>query len=148
MHSLDLSLPGNCLILSIAKTLTPKEHDSWTTRPNGFMGNVRGDTQLVIYFSHYLPASFNTCYHVNVYPEGRKVSSFVESAFLSNVLQSGVYKSSLRYGTYNKALTLLTILTRIAIILNSFSLALKSVQNDNNQSITIRGRSFSTIYNC
>lgn len=146
MHSLDLSLPGNCLILSIAKTLTPKEHDSWTTRPNGFMGNVRVDTQLVIHFSHYLPASFNTCYHVNVYPEGRKVSSFVESAFLSNVLQSGVYKRSLRYN--NKALTLLTILTRIAIILNSFSLALKSVQNDNNQSITIRGRSFSTIYNC
>lgn len=146
MHSLDLSLPGNCLILSIAKTLTPKEHDSWTTRPNGFMGNVRVDTQLVIHFSHYLPASFNTCYHVNVYPEGRKVSSFVESAFLSNVLQSGVYKSSLRYN--NKALTLLTILTRIAIILNSFSLALKSLQNDNNQSITIRGRSFSTIYNC
>ena len=146
MHSLDLSLPGNCLILSIAKTLTPKEHDSWTTRPNGFMGNVRVDTQLVIHFSHYLPASFNTCYHVNVYPEGRKVSSFVESSFLSNVLQSGVYKSSLRYN--NKALTLLTILTRIAIILNSSSLALKSVQNDNDQSIAIRGRSFLTFYNC
>lgn len=109
------------------------------------MGNVRGDTQLVIHFSHYLP-SFNTCYHVNVYPEGRKVSSFVESAFLSNVLQSGVYKSSLRYN--NKALTLLIILTSIAIILNSSSLALKSVQNDNDQSIAIRGRSFLTFYNC
>ena len=109
------------------------------------MGNVRGDTQLVIHFSHYLP-SFNTCYHVNVYPEGRKVSSFVESAFLSNVLQSGVYKSSLRYN--NKALTLLIILTSIAIILNSSSLALKSVQNDNDQSIAIRGRSSLTFYNC
>lgn len=137
MHSLDLSLPGNCLILSIAKTLTPKEHDSWTTRPNGFMGNVRGDTQLVIHFSHYLP-SFHTCYHVNVYSEGRRVSSFVENAFLGNVLQSSVYKSSLRYN--NKALTLLTILTSIAIILNSSSLALTSVQNDNDQSIAMRGR--------
>ena len=66
------------------------------------------------------------------------MSSFVENAFLGNVLQSSVYKSSLRYN--NKALTLLTILTSIAIILNSSSLALTSVQNDNDQSIAMRGR--------
>ena len=53
MHKQSTRIKCKNNLHSIAKTLTPNKLDSRTTRPITFMGNVRTDTQSVIYFSHY-----------------------------------------------------------------------------------------------
>ena len=81
-------------IHSIAKTLTPNKLDSQMTRPITFMGNVRTDTQSVIYFSHY---SWKIFSHDKTFSSGKVwialcwVSSFIINACcVSTFLQSSV----------------------------------------------------------
>ena len=86
--------PGFLRLTSIAKTLTPNKLDSRTTRPITFMGNVRTDTQSVIYFSHY---SWKIFSHDKTFSSGKVwialcwVSSFIINACcVSTFLQSSV----------------------------------------------------------
>ena len=86
---------ANHLLHSIAKTLTPNKLDSRTTRPITFMGNVRTDTQSVIYFSRY---SWKIFSHDKTFSSGKVwialcwVSSFIINACcVSTFLQSSVY---------------------------------------------------------